>query len=169
MLKFEKLWNGYPQQDVIKQTCYNRQETTSAPFSDYCAIMLSEAFIKAGVPLKGFEGNRCWSHTGSKHALLAEQLAGWLDNASIPGLGSSVKIAPTNFQEKLEGKTGIVFFKDYWQRGSESFENRSGDHIDLWKNSKITSGNMFYRSVIELFGFVSDLNKSKEIWFWEVQ
>ncbi len=169
MLKFERLWNSYPQEDVIKQICYNKQDTTTAPFSDYCAIMLSEALIKAGVPLKDFEGNTCWSHSGAKHALLAEQLATWLKNASILGLRGAVKIEPTAFQEKLKGKTGIILFKDYWQRGSENFESRSGDHIDLWKNSKITSGNMFYRSMIEWFGFVSDLNKSKKILFWEVQ
>ncbi len=80
-----------------------------------------------------------------------------------------MEIEPATFQAKLKGKTGIIFFKDYWQRGRENFENRSGGHIDLWKSSKITSGTMFYRSMIELFGFVSDLNKSKKIWFWEIQ
>ncbi|WP_444904062.1 type VI secretion system amidase effector protein Tae4 [Microbulbifer sp. CnH-101-E] len=169
MLTFEKLWNSYPQKDVIKQTCYNRQETISAPFSDYCAIMLSEALIKAGASLNGFSGNKCWSHTGSRHALLAEQLANWLKTSPLPGLQKAKKISPGSFQSDLNGKNGIVFFKDYWQRGSESFESRSGDHIDLWKDGKITSGTMLYRSVIELFGFVSDLNKSKEIWFWEVK
>ena len=44
-------------------------------------------------------------------------------------------------------------------------KDRSGDHIDLWNKNRITGGSMFYRSIIELFGFVSDLNKSREVWF----
>ena len=79
------------------------------------------------------------------------------------------KINPGSFQKELSVKTGVVFFKDYWQRGSESFQARSGDHIDLWKEDQITSGGMFIRSVYEFFGALSDLNKSKEIWFWEIK
>lgn len=169
MLKFETLWNGYPDKDVIKESCYNRQDTSAKPFSDYCAIMLSEALLKSGVTLNGFKGSKCWSHSGMKHALLAEQLATWLKNNSTKGLGKAEKINPPFFQNELKGKTGIVFFKDYWQRGKESFENRSGDHIDLWNKDQITSSGMFIRSVLEFLGRVSDLNKSKEIRFWEVK
>lgn len=79
------------------------------------------------------------------------------------------KIAPGSFQDKLEGRTGLIYFKDYWRRGNESFGNRSGDHIDLWNKSEIIDASMLYRSVIEWLGLVSDLNKSKEIWFWEIK
>ena len=54
-------------------------------------------------------------------------------------------------------------FKDYWSRESENFENRSGDHIDLWNKNRIAGSSMLYRSRIELFGFASELNKSKEV------
>lgn len=79
------------------------------------------------------------------------------------------KVQAESFQNDLSDKTGVIFFKDYWQRGAESFESRSGDHIDLWNKNKITNGGMFMRSIYELFGVVSDLNKSKEVWFWEVK
>ena len=63
--------------------------------------------------------------------------------------------------------------KDFWQRGQgkskEKFENRSGDHIDLWKDGEITSSGMFMRSVAEFFGVVSDLNQSRKVGFWEVK
>ena len=62
-----------------------------------------------------------------------------------------------------------IFFKDYWRRGKESFEQRSGDHIDLWNKDRISSSSMFTRSILEFIGRVSDLNKSREIWFWEVK
>ncbi len=131
--------------------------------------MLSEALIRAGYSLNGFKGNKCWSHQGMKHDLLAEQLAEHLRKSHIPWLGKLEKINPSSFQNQLEERTGIIFFKDYWQRGSENLQNRTGDHIDLWNKGRITSGGMFYRSVIEAFGLVSDLNKSKEVWFWEVK
>ena len=83
--------------------------------------------------------------------------------------GTGSKINPKSFQDDLDGKTGIIFFKDYWQRGNESPDNRSGDHIDLWNEDEITGGSMITRSIYEFFGVVSDLNNSKEVWFWEVK
>lgn len=85
------------------------------------------------------------------------------------GLAKTEKIDPSKFQEALSDRTGVIFFKDYWRRGGESHANRSGDHIDLWKKNKTTGHSMTYRSIIEFLGFVSDLNASKEIWFWEVK
>ena len=69
----------------------------------------------------------------------------------------------------LAGRTGVVFFKDCWSRTNETFEGRSGDHIDLRSKNGITRGSMLYRSLIEFLGFVSDLNKSRKVWFWEVK
>ena len=68
------------------------------------------------------------------------------------------KILPGSFQTELKGKTGVIFFKDYWQRGKERFEARSGDHIDLWNKDEITGQGMFMRSIYEFFGVVFDLN-----------
>jgi len=48
-------------------------------------------------------------------------------------------------------------------------KDRTGDHIDLWNKNKITSSGMFMRDVYEFFVVLSDLNKSKGIWFWEVK
>lgn len=168
MSSFEKIWNSYPTKETISSSCTNKQPDSNRPFTDYCAIMLSESFHRAGVDISLLKGNRCWSHGGKKHLLLAEDLAEGLRKKSPPGFGNFQKVVPGSFQSILNGKTGVVFFKDYWQRGSERFANRSGDHIDLWNKSKITSSSMLYRSVVEWFGFVSDLNKSREIWFWEV-
>ena len=101
--------------------------------------------------------------------LLAEEMAHWLKKSNFIWLENIQKINPSSFQDDLDGKTGIIFFKDYWQRGNESLPNRSGDHIDLWNEDEITSGGMTSRSIYEFFGVVSDLNKSKEVWFWEVK
>ncbi|WP_020409578.1 type VI secretion system amidase effector protein Tae4 [Hahella ganghwensis] len=168
-MKFETLWKNFPQKENIKARCTNKQKDSNEPFSDYCAIMLSECFIRSGVDLSLFKAKRCWPHDGKKHILLAEEFAEAMKNHTPPGFSLMKKIQPGSFQRDLKGKTGVIFFKDYWQRGQESFDSRSGDHIDLWNEDEITGSGMFMRSVYEFFGAVSDLNNSKEVWFWEVK
>jgi len=153
----------------MKNVCINKQKDGQGPFENYCAILLSECFIRSGVNLSTYKGSKCWSHTGIKHSLLANDLANWLATNTLPNFGKREKIPSGSFQETLKGRTGVIYFKDYWQRSKENFDRRSGDHIDLWNKNEITSSSMLYRSIIELFGFVSDLNKSKEVWFWEVK
>lgn len=169
MLDFEVLWKNYPDKNFMKARCQNKQKSSSAPFGNYCAIMLSEALIKTGASTVNAKVKKCWSHTGMRHILLAEEMANWLNKSNIGGLGKVEKVDPKKFQDKLGNRTGIVFFKDYWQRGNESLNGRSGDHIDLWNKSEITSSGMFARSVYEFFGAVSDFNDSKEVWFWEIK
>lgn len=169
MVKFENLWKNYPDKEKMKKLCTNKQKTSNKPFDNYCAIMMSECLIRSGVSMNAYKGSKCWSHQGKQHALLAKDLASWLSTSPPPGFGRREKIPPGSFQDKLDGRKGIIYFKDYWQRGNESFANRSGDHIDLWNEDKITSSGMFIRSLLEFLGRVSDLNKSKEIWFWEIK
>jgi hypothetical protein len=169
MLKFKTLWDNYPDLEEIKKRCFNKQNNSGMPFENYCSILMSECMIKSGIQLNRCNGSKCWSHSGSKHILRAEELANWLRTSAPSEFGQKEDISPSEFQTKLSGRTGVVFFKDYWQRKNESFEGRSGDHIDLWRHNRITGASMWYRSVIEFLGFVSDLNKSRNIWFWEVK
>lgn len=113
--------------------------------------------------------NKSIKIAGKKHILLAEDFANGLKSNRPSGFGKLEKIPSGSFQSALSNRTGVIFFKDYWQRGSESFSQRSGDHIDLWNKDEITSSGMFIRSLLEFIGRVSDLNKSREIWFWEVK
>jgi hypothetical protein len=101
--------------------------------------------------------------------ILAQNLANGISASLPPGFKAKEVIDPSNFQSILSGRTGVIFFKDYWRRERESEENRSGDHIDLWNKNRTTQHSMIYRSIIEFVRIVSDLNKSKEIWFWEVK
>ena len=169
MSMFKTLWNNYPDKRLLSSKCFNKQKDSSKPFSDYCAIMLSECLIKSGISIAGYKGNKCWSHSGPKHILLAEDLAKGLRACPPRGFEKMIEVNPKTFQKELADKTGVIFFKDYWPRGSESEQTRSGDHIDLWDKDKITSTSMFFRSVYEFFGALSDLNRSRQIWFWEVK
>ncbi|MFL0809270.1 MAG: type VI secretion system amidase effector protein Tae4 [Agarilytica sp.] len=169
MTKFESMWKNFPEKELMKTRCTNKQKDSNKPFSDYCAILLSECFIRSGIDISLFEAKKCWSHTGKKHILLAQEFAESLKSNTPAGFSPMKKINPGTFQDDLSDKTGVIFFKDYWQRGSESFQSRSGDHIDLWNKDEITSSGMFMRSIYEFFGALSNLNKSKEIWFWEIK
>ena len=120
--------------------------------------------IKSGVSTVNAKAKKCWGHSGMKHILSAEEMALWLKKSNFSWLGTLQEIDPKSFETVLVDRKGIIFFKDYWQRGDESFENRSGDHIDLWDRNKMTGGSMFSRSFYEFFGVVSDLSKSRKIW-----
>lgn len=169
MVSFDTLWKKFPDKEIIRSQCRNKQKDSNNPFGNYCAIMLSECFTRSGVDFSHFNGDRCWSHQGKKHILLAEDLANGLKKHAPAGFGKLELVQPGSYQNLLSERTGVIFFKDYWQRGSESFSNRSGDHIDLWNKNEITSSGMFIRTLLEVLGRVSDLNKSREIWFWEIK
>ena len=169
MATFSTLWSKFPDPNAMKKLCVNKQKHSQSPFGNYCAINLSECFNRSGIFVNQAPGRKCWSHKGAHHLLLAEDFARWLNLARPAGFGKTENIAPRDFQSTLEGKRGVVFFKDYWRRGTEAEANRSGDHIDLWNKDEITSSSMMWRGVIEFLGLVSDLNASKKIWFWEVK
>ncbi len=169
MITFNNLWDNFPDKSVMKARCQNKQPKSTRPFGNYCAILLSDTLIRSGISTQRAKAKKCWSHAGMRHILLAEEMADWLRMSHFSWLGKLEKINPKSFQDDLDGRTGIIFFKDYWQRGNESFEQRSGDHIDLWNKDEITSSSMLTRSILEFFRRVSDLNESYEIWFWEVK
>ncbi|NJM31716.1 MAG: hypothetical protein HC848_01025 [Limnobacter sp.] len=170
MSTFTHLWKNYPKQDELEAKCTNKQPDSNQKFANYCAVNMSECLHRSAIQIGGITGNKCWSHSGLKHVLLAQDLANGLKNATPPGFARMVKVNPARFQDDLKDKTGVIFFKDYWQRGNEIFENRSGDHIDLWNKNRITSNPMWIRNILEIiWPNVSDLNKSRELWFWEVK
>ena len=175
MTTFNQLWQNYPRGSdytSLQARCYNKQEHSSQPFDNYCAIKLSECFVKSGINIASYSGAKCWSTPGTRHLIRAEDLANGLVLFPPSVFGRREKINPHNYQEALSDKTGVIFFKDYWQREIngrlEDMEHRSGDHIDLWNKNETTGEGNLRRSILEFFGAVSDLNLSKEIWFWQV-
>jgi hypothetical protein len=113
----------------------------------------------------------CWQHKRSAgHVLAAEELANGLRMHPFFGLGNLQKITPENFKDKIALQTGIIFFKDYYKRDGETFRNRSGDHIDLWNGSRLTTLLSWFRiqGGLSWEGVWSKHGDSKEIWFWRV-
>jgi hypothetical protein len=129
---------------------------------------LSEALIKNGLAPGG---TQCWGtcSTNSKHVIRAQELATWLQK----NLNGVKVLTGENFQDYISGKTGIVFFQDYWQRSGES--GITGDHIDLWNKNEMGGYSVlttWYRTTFprlaEYSGY-SDLRKSTQVLFWEIK
>lgn len=179
MITFQQLWDNHPAITGNDNPCTTNGKVN---FSNQCAIRVGVSLAKSGVKTYLIPGaTHCWhKHDKSKgHIIRAEELANGLNKFYIAGLHKMVKVSPGNFSKELSGKKGIIFFKDYWQRTNnekkESFRNRSGDHIDLWNGNKITSPDSWARIHLRIgnfglhsFGFYSDLEDSKSIWFWRV-
>lgn len=162
---FQDVWDAFNAQP--KSPC------TNPTFTNQCAIRVSQAIMDCDVDLSGFRGTRCWSDTtkyDKKHIIRAEEFGIWLKRSPLGGLGTTEQIAPAQFQKKLNGKKGIVFFKDYWQRQNELPANRSGDHIDLWNVNRTTGYWLSWsRDFAEwMSDDVSDRNNAREIWFWSI-
>lgn len=91
MVSSDTLWKNFPGKEIIKSRCTNKQRDNNKSFGNYCAIMLSECFIRSGIDLILFTGKSCWSHQGRKHVLLAEDESsgGSSEGSSSSSAGSS--------------------------------------------------------------------------------
>jgi RHS repeat-associated protein len=172
---FATLWSNYPPNKGIKHV---DPATKADAFDNHCAINVSHTLIKSGIKMTNFKGRRCFnscpleSEKLEKHALNAEELAGWLHKR----FGAPTKYTGATFEAAIEGKTGIVFFQDYWHRKTDAEGVRTGDHIDLWNENALASKGWFltavrrkYPTFSEYLLDMSDLRKSKYVLFWEMK
>ncbi len=162
-VKFGDLWKSYPGDDPCNKE-----------FKNQCAIRVGAALAGCSVDTTRLVSKKrhCWYHKSSDgHVLAAEELAAGLNKTRVPGIGLPQKFEGEGFRAKIAGKKGIVFFKDYWMRSVDRPASPTGDHIDLWNGSRLTDWSSWARI---RFGIVipnlwSDLEKSKQVIFWQVQ
>lgn len=146
-LNFQKLWLWHPANRGILNPCSTNGKSN---FENQCAIRMGECFSKAGVPLHGFKGAKCYPghRHNQSHILRAEELANWMKKTSHIFGKADVKKSATSSNYK--DKKGIIFLLNFWGAGNQ------GDHIDLWNGHKMTRGAPEYFSV------------AQEAWFWEI-
>lgn len=174
-IKFEDLWSNYPS-GSIKQP---DSKTGKDLFDDHCAINISQSLYSCGILLKSFKGTKCWACPSKDssgkgiHAIRAQELSSYLSTRPFAGCPVPQHFNGATYEAAVEGKTGIIFFKDYWQRQGET--GRTGDHIDLWRESKLASigGTLtFIRqtfpNIAENYLDMSDLRRASEVLFWEI-
>ena len=176
-VKFSTLWASYPNTAHPYVDLANGKVPSG--FENQCAIRVSLAIHGAGIELKSFQGASV-NVKGKKAAIRAEQLAVWLKKQPFCGLPQKPEnITGKGWENKIKGRTGIVFFANYWRRDGEA-THATGDHIDLWNGSGLTpsatkrlrrlgvSSIQWLPSFLGRLNF-SDLVNSTEILFWEIQ
>lgn len=178
-VKFARLWEAYPGGHP-----YVDPKTGKPPpgYENQCAIKVSIAIHGVGVEMKSFRGAAVQMN-GRTTAVGAAQLAAWLKLQPFCGLPMSPeKATGADWQDKIRGKTGIVYFADYWARnaGEKTADRPTGDHIDLWNGSRLTATGMSFISTLgrriglnsvgagTSWGY-SDLGRSSEILFWDIK
>jgi hypothetical protein len=173
VVTFKEIWAGYPGDNPIHLDPKTKQDL----YDSHCAIKVGEALLNAGISLKSFPGGKCQHcprKDGQRHPLLAQALADWLSRRPFAGCPVPQKSDGEHYENEFDGKKGIMFFADYWQRKKETGKVRTGDHIDLWDDKKLASlGALesFLRVNIgfSIDGWFSDFGKAKQVLFWEIK
>ncbi|WP_430735509.1 type VI secretion system amidase effector protein Tae4 [Halodesulfovibrio aestuarii] len=186
VLTFDDLWDAYPGTPFFRtfvggdKVPHIDPETGKELFGNQCAIRVSHALYECGIKLKAFKGTRCWccpspdEHGKGIHSIRAQDLADYLTKRPFAGCPKAIEVPASNFDDILEDKKGIIFFKDYWRRKGET--QPTGDHIDLWDKNELAGSGFFgstfrlnYSEQAERYADLSDLHKSKQILFWEIK
>lgn len=164
---FQTIWMNYPQHSP----CMDKKGAAPAGFENQCAIKVGYALERSGVSFASFKGKRCPdAPRTSGMVAIAQELADWLGPKSFPGCPMAEKYAGKEGFEKIKGRTGIIFLANYWQRSGETGSRRSGDHIDLWSGSRMTSWSSVIRIHLGISwdGIWSDYEKATEVRFWHI-
>lgn len=187
--RFADLWAGYPSghpsserwaDDVVERgVLLGRKGDLKYP--DQCSLKVSAALHAAGVDMRGYAGAYTMLD-GKRGALRAAELAAWLGTqAFCQGAAPQLRATGANWQSQVAGKTGIIYFANYWRRAGETAP--SGDHIDLWDGESLTpSIESFLRFKLgidhianpleRLHGrpgnWYSNLNAATEILMWQI-
>ncbi|MGX7005692.1 type VI secretion system amidase effector protein Tae4 [Caballeronia sp. KNU42] len=184
VLTFQELWDNYPSGDPY--------DDPTGAYKNQCAIRMSVTFHRVGSEMKSFSqklvkpmpGKPTLGRIlldGKPTATRAYELAEWLRLQPLAGLPNAQDITGANWESKVKGRTGIVFFYGYWRQDGDSPDNLSGGHIDLWNGTRLTISGPIdsIATISRRFGFnsfaadlpfgFSDLRKSKEILFWEIK
>ena len=157
MPSFSQLWGNHP---TIKG---DAPLLDPKVYSNQCAINLYAALQRSGFNLSSFPSQLSWQKDKPKYAIRAQELADWLARPGV--LPSPVqKFAGKDIFDKIDGKRGIIFFRNYWGVGYQ------GDHIDLWNGNWLTDWKSWARIhfYISWEGIWSDYRNADAVWFWAV-
>ena len=181
MVQFVDLWRNHPINESIQLPCIADKDLVNAEgekvLKDYpvyphqCSMRMGVCLHRSGVQY-GQLGSlgTCGAHPKDEmHFLSATNLANALAKASISGIGPVEKITGADvaqYYPKVFGRTGIIFFQDYWYRSGET-GRPTGDHIDVWNGYRTSA--KFLLEWFSWLGYYSNYAGAKEIWFWEVK
>lgn len=168
MVAFAALWNNYPSDDT---PCRDKSGNVPSGFQNQCAIRVGTALEKSGVLFTTFTGLRCPSAPkNSGRVAGAQALANWLTKGRFPGCPNPEKYTGQTAFDEIEDRTGIIFLANYWQRSTDQGAARTGDHIDLWNGSRMTSTSSWFRVHLGISwdGLWSDYRLASTVLFWPI-
>lgn len=156
MSSFITLWNNHPNvkgdEPLLDKQVYENQ----------CAINMSAAWVRSGRSLSGFTGTLSWEKNKPKYAIRAQELANWFASPHSHLHARVQKFGGKEAFEKIRGRTGVIFFQNYWGAGAQ------GEHIDLWNGSRLTDMLSWIRIYARIgsVGLGTDYRKAQSVWFW---
>jgi hypothetical protein len=161
MPAFMTLWSNHPtvkrEPPLLDKKVYENQ----------CAISLSAALIRSGINMKSYTGAWSWQKDKPKYAIRAQELADWLATPASQLATKVQKFGGKGVFDKINLRSGIVFFRNYWGAGNQ------GDHIDLWNGHRLTDWFTWVRIHARIGSFgvhsvapLSDFEESQSVWFW---
>ncbi|HKT99236.1 MAG TPA: T6SS effector amidase Tae4 family protein [Paraburkholderia sp.] len=179
VVSFSELWSAYPRSAPCTDPA-----TGKPAFEDECAIRMGTCLAAVGITNKSFKGEKCWfqGHSPS-HMLRAKEVAGWLRLQPFAGCPKPQAVTGKDWQDKVKGQTGILFFGNYWRRSLKE-KDPSGDHIDFWNGERLTPstettlrfdvGISRVWNPLSLVGIgsenlFSNLAEAKQILFWNIR
>ena len=161
MVMFATLWNNYPDEEF---PCMHDGNPT---YPHQCSIRMGTCFARSGVQLPRVP--HCRVHPRSSgHLLGVPAVIQGLRRHRPCGFGREERLDPGRFEEQIADRSGVIAFENYWVREGE--RRRSGDHIDLWNGTRLTSWTSVFRIHlgINIDGLWSDFHRSERISFWPV-
>jgi Type VI secretion system (T6SS), amidase effector protein 4 len=164
MTTFTTLWNNHPHvkgEDALLD---------KAQYENQCAINLYAAMERSGINVRSFPGQLSWQKDRPRYAIRAQEVANWLASSARPIPAKVEKfVGQEAFGEVkgrrgIKGRTGIVFFQNYWGVGAQ------GDHIDLWNGSRLTDMLSWVRIYARIgsLGLGTDYRKAQSVLFWAI-
>ena len=158
MPRFTQLWNNHPNVTDEYPLLDKRQ------YPNQCAVNIYATLQKSGVSVKSFYGQLSWQNDKPKYAIRAQELADWLASPANPVQARVEKYSGEEVFDKIRGRTGIIFFQNYWGLGNQ------GDHIDLWNGSRLTHWTSWLRIQLHISGGGwSNYRQAETVWFWQIQ
>ena len=182
MVQFADLWRNHPINKSVITPCIAPTDLKNLEgeairknypvFPHQCAVRMGVCLHRSGVTVEQLPGlATCNVHPREQmHFINASSFADVLARSNISGVGKVERITGKDVAEyypKLIGRTGLIYFRDYWYRSGDKPGQPTGDHMDLWNGYRTTA--KFLLEWFSWLGYYSNYAGGKEIWFWPVE
>jgi hypothetical protein len=180
MVQFIDLWRAHPVNGSEEPPCRatatgeiaGRPVAAGEPaYVNQTAISIGVALHRAGVRIEELGRiTTCAVHDRAEmHTVNPRQLADALRRSKLSGFGVVEVITGGDverFHDRLLGRTGVIYVRDYWLRPEDVDGRPTGDLIDLWNGYRTSES--WLMEWLSWAGYRGSYRQAREIWFWPV-